>query len=282
MRSKAPLSRDPSATFLACAFRRDGACADFVTEVTITASVVRLLPLRAPSRVTWRSGDRGAGLKHMEHNEPHIPEGVIERLLVYLNILLQLRQGGTATVSSAELGDMARINPAQVRRDLTHFGSFGRRGIGYDVQMLVDRIQRILGSDRVRRLVLIGAGNLGSAIASYGGLSRHGFVVTAVFDNDPDKIGQCVGDLTVLDMKDLEQVVKDQGISIGVIAVPPAAAQSVTDRIAAAGIKVVLNYTPAIVRVPEGVKLHNTDPVQELLHTLYYLSRREAVAPEAL
>jgi redox-sensing transcriptional repressor len=217
----------------------------------------------------------------MEHSEAHIPEGVIERLPVYLNILLQLRQGGSTTVSSATLGDLARINPAQIRRDLTHFGSFGRRGIGYDVQTLIDRIQRILGSDHVHRLVLIGAGNLGSAIASYGGLSKHGFMVTAIFDNDPGRIGGRIGELTVMDMRDLERVVKEQGISIGVVAVPPAAAQAVTDRIAAAGIRVVLNYTPVVVQVPEGVTLHNTDPVQELLHTLYYLSRREAVASEA-
>jgi len=217
----------------------------------------------------------------MVQPESHIPEGVIERLPVYLNILLQLRQGGATTVSSATLGDLARINPAQIRRDLTHFGSFGRRGIGYDVQTLIDRIQRILGSDHVHRLVLIGAGNLGSAIASYGGLSKHGFLVTAIFDNDPGKVGGRIGELTVMDMRDLERVVKEQGISIGVVAVPPSAAQAVTDRIAAAGIRVVLNYTPVVVQVPEGVTLHNTDPVQELLHTLYYLSRREVVAPEA-
>jgi len=105
--------------------------------------------------------------------------------------------------------------------------------------------------------------------------------VTAIFDNDPGKVGGRIGELTVMDMRDLERVVKEQGISIGVVAVPPSAAQAVTDRIAAAGIRVVLNYTPVVVQVPEGVTLHNTDPVQELLHTLYYLSRREVVAPEA-
>lgn len=208
----------------------------------------------------------------------HIPEGVIERLPVYLNVLLQLREDGEKTVSSARLGELARINPAQIRRDLTHFGSFGRRGIGYDVGTLADRIQRILGSDHVHRLVLVGAGNLGSAIAAYDGLSKHGFMVTAVFDNDPVKVGGRLGDVAVRDMGELEEVVREQGISIGVVAVPPSAAQQVTDRLAAAGIRVILNYTPVVVQVPEGVTLHNTDPVQELLHTLYYLSRREAVA----
>ncbi len=208
----------------------------------------------------------------------HIPEGVIERLPLYLNVLLQIREDGEETVSSARLGELARVNPAQIRRDLTHFGSFGRRGIGYDVDTLADRIQRILGSDHVHRLALVGAGNLGSAIAAYDGLSKHGFMVTAVFDNDPARVGGRLGDVIVRDMRELEQTVKEQGISIGVVAVPPAAAQEVTDRLATAGIRVILNYTPVVVQVPEGVTLHNTDPVQELLHTLYYLSAREEQA----
>lgn len=216
----------------------------------------------------------------MTEAHEHIPEGVIERLPAYLNVLLQLRASGESTVSSARLGELARVNPAQIRRDLTHFGSFGRRGIGYDVDTLIERIQHILGSDHVHRLALVGAGNLGSAIAGYAGLSKHGFIVSAVFDTDPAKIGGRVGDLEVLDMDDLERVVKRQGIAIGVIAVPPEAAQAVADRLSAAGVRVLLNYTPVMVQVPEGVTLHNTDPVQELLHTLYYLSRREVVAPE--
>ena len=210
----------------------------------------------------------------------HIPEGVIERLPVYLNVLLQIREEGEQTVSSARLGELSRVNPAQIRRDLTHFGSFGRRGIGYDVETLADRIQRILGSDHIHRLALVGAGNLGSAIAAYDGLRKHGFMVTAVFDNDPARIGGSLGDVVVRGMGELERTIKEQSISIGVVAVPPSAAQEVTDRLAAAGIRVLLNYTPVVVQVPEGVTLHNTDPVQELLHTLYYLSRRESVASD--
>jgi redox-sensing transcriptional repressor len=201
--------------------------------------------------------------------EDRIPEGVIERLPVYLNVLIQLRQDGQSTVSSARLGELTGVNPAQIRRDLTHFGSFGRRGVGYDVVMLIDRIQRILGSNHTHRIVLIGAGNLGSAIASYDGLRKHGFLVDAVFDSDPEKIGSRMGDLIVRDVSELEQVVSEQAIRIGVLAV-----QEVAERLAHAGIEVILNYTPAVVRVPAGVTLHNTDPVQELLHTLYYLSRR--------
>lgn len=217
----------------------------------------------------------------MSDVEAHIPEGVIERLPAYLNVLIQLRATEEPTISSARLGELARVNPAQIRRDLTHFGSFGRRGIGYDVQTLIERIQHILGSDHIHRLALVGAGNLGSAIAAYGGLSKHGFIVSAIFDTDPAKIGGRIGDVEVFDMKDLEAVVKRQGIAIGVIAVPPEAAQRVADDLSAAGVRVLLNYTPVMVTVPDGVTLHNTDPVQELLHTLYYLSRRDAVAQGA-
>lgn len=208
-------------------------------------------------------------------DERRIPEGVIERLPLYLNVLIQLRSDGVATVSSAKLGELTGVNPAQIRRDLTHFGSFGQRGIGFDVISLIDRIQHILGSDHTHRLVLVGAGNLGSAIAGYNGLRKHGFIVSSILDVDPSKIGKRIGDVIVQSLEDLERVVAEQQISIGVIAVPPAAAQDVADRLAAGGVRVMLNYTPVIVRVPAGVTLHNTDPVQELLHTLYYLSQRE-------
>jgi redox-sensing transcriptional repressor len=219
----------------------------------------------------------GARPKQGARDEDRIPAGVIERLP--LNVLIQLRQDGTGTVSSALLGEMTDVNPAQIRRDLTHFGSFGRRGVGYDVVMLIDRIQKILGSDHTHRIVLVGAGNLGSAIANYNGLRKHGFIVSAVFDNDPARVGTRLGDLVVRDATEMARVVGEQGVRIGVLAVPPEVAQRVADELAAAGIRVILNYTPVVVRVPVGVTLHNTDPVQELLHTLYYLSRRESIAP---
>lgn len=207
-----------------------------------------------------------------------IPEGVIERLPAYLNVLIQLRGDDVMTVSSARLGELTSVNPAQIRRDLTHFGSFGKRGVGYDIPTLVERIQRILGADHVHRLALVGAGNLGSAIAGYNGLRQHGFTVTSIFDNDARKIGSRVGDMVVQPLSELSETLREQDIRIGVIAVPPEAAQEVADRLVDAGVRIILNYTPVIVRVPAHVTLHNTDPVQELLHTLYYLSRREGVA----
>ena len=207
-----------------------------------------------------------------------IPEGVIERLPTYLSVLIQLRQDGCYTVSSARIGELTEINPAQIRRDLTHFGSFGKRGVGYEIVTLIDKIQRILGSDHTHRLVLIGAGHLGSAIASYNGLRTRGFVVAAIFDRDAEKVGTRIADIIVQDVEELERVVMDQSIRIGVIAVPPEAAQEVADSLSTAGIRVILNYTSVVVKVPESVRLHNTDPVRELLHTLYYLSRTENVA----
>lgn len=211
------------------------------------------------------------------HHE-RVPEGVIERLSAYLSVLIQLRQDGQSTVSSAMLGDMTDINPAQIRRDLTHFGSFGKRGVGYQIVTLIDKIQRILGSDHTHRLILVGAGNLGSAVASYNGLRARGFIVVAIFDNAPSKIGNRIGDIIVQDSAGMSRVIAEQRISIGVITVPPEAAQAVADAMCAAGIRVILNYTSTMVRVPDSVTLHNTDPVRELLHTLYYLSRAENVA----
>jgi len=212
---------------------------------------------------------------------PHdvrIPHGVIERLPSYLNALLHLREDGSQTVSSAGLSQMAEVNAAQIRRDLAYFGQFGKRGVGYDIQLLADRIQHILGSDHVHRIAIVGAGNLGSAIAQYDGLRARGFVVSALFDVDPAKVGAKVGDLIVRPLEELSRVVREQSILFGVIAVPAEGAQEVADGLSEAGVRVIVNYSTAFLNVPEGVTLHNTDPVRELLHTLYYLSRAEGVA----
>jgi redox-sensing transcriptional repressor len=207
-----------------------------------------------------------------------VPQGVIERLPSYLNVLLHLRDQGAETVSSAQLSHLADVNAAQIRRDLAYFGQFGKRGVGYEIALLVDHIQRILGSDHEQRIAIVGAGNLGAALAEYDGLRKRGFVVAGLFDSDRRKIGSRIGDLIVRDLDELERAVREQHVRFGVIAVPPEAAQVVADRLCAAGVKVVVNYSTAFVEVPEEVTLHNTDPVRELLHTLYYLSRAEGVA----
>jgi len=207
-----------------------------------------------------------------------VPQGVIERLPHYLNVLLHLRGEGQQTVSSARLSELAEINAAQIRRDLAYFGSFGKRGVGYEIATLVDEIQRILGSDHAHRIAILGAGNLGSAIASYDGLRARGFIVAGIFDSDRRKIGQRIGDLIVRDVRELQRAVAEQDIRFGVIAVPSESAQAAADLLCKAGVKVLLNYSPAFVDVPGDVMLHNTDPVSEMLHTLYYLSRTDSVA----
>ena len=214
----------------------------------------------------------------MAESVQRIPPGVIERLPQYLSVLLHLRGEGSPTVSSARLSELAEVNAAQIRRDLAYFGQFGKRGVGYDIGLLVDRIQRILGSNHAHRLAIMGAGNLGTAVAGYDGLRSRGFVVAALFDNDPRKIGRRYGDLIVRDVRELARVVREQNIRFGVIAVPADQAQSAAEEMARAGIRVVLNYSPTFVSAPEGVTLHNSDPVRELLHTLYDLSRAEGVA----
>ncbi len=201
-----------------------------------------------------------------------IPEGVIERLSTYLNCLIKFQQNGIETVSSERLGSSSGVNPAEVRRDFTYFGTFGKKGVGYDVETLIQHIQRILGSDEPHKIALVGAGNLGSAIASYEGLLQHGFHIAAIFDKDPGKIGENIRHLEVFDIKDLPQITKSTNIEIGIIAVPPTSAQEAANLLVEGGVSVILNYTPALISVPAGVQLHNTDPVQQLLHTLYYLS----------
>jgi redox-sensing transcriptional repressor len=207
-----------------------------------------------------------------------IPQGVVERLPAYLNVLLHLRSEGCTTVSSARLSELAEVNAAQIRRDLAYFGQFGKRGVGYDIAGLADQVQHILGSDHVQRIAIVGAGNLGAALAGHDGLRTRGFTVAALFDTDRGKIGQRIGDLIVRDISELPRVVAEQGIKFGVIAVPAEAAQAVADGLCKAGIRVIVNYSTAFVDVPPQIRLHNTDPVRELLHTLYYLSRAEGVA----
>lgn len=212
-----------------------------------------------------------------------IPEGAIERLAQYLDCLMELKKNGYGTVSSRDIGEAIDINPAQIRRDLALFGSFGKRGVGYDTNDLINRIRKIMGSDEQHKIAVIGAGNLGSAIISYGKFKTHGFSVVAVFDIDPEKIGQKIGNLTVIDLKELKRQIIDKNVSIGVIATPPGVAQDITDLLVKAGVKIVLNYAPVIVTARGSVTIHNTSPLKELLYTMYYLSgsgKRKRIKPD--
>lgn len=207
--------------------------------------------------------------------KPKVPEGVIERLPNYLNCLLQFERQGLATVSSKRMGEVAGVNPAEIRRDLIYFGTFGIKGVGYEVKYLINKIQKILGSDIPHRIALVGAGNLGSAIAGYDGLKKHGFFVSAVFDQDPGKIGTLVGGVKVSSVADLSKVLKERNIGIAILAVPPAAAQMTANKLVESGVNVILNYTSIMIETPSNVQIHNSDPVNELLYTLYYLSTRK-------
>jgi redox-sensing transcriptional repressor len=202
-----------------------------------------------------------------------IPEMTVRRLSVYTRCLQQLEEDGVKTVSSQELAERFNLNSAQVRKDLAYFGEFGVRGIGYYVAGLKAELQKILGLDREWAVALIGFGNLGSALFHYKGFSRQGFRIAAIFDDDPAKIGRDVGGAPVLSSADLAREVKARGIQIAIVAVPPEAAQTVTDQLADAGIKAILNFAPARLRAPRDTRLKHVDLSIELETLSFYLAK---------
>ncbi len=208
----------------------------------------------------------------------HIPEVVIARLPLYARELAFLAEEGVATISSLELGSRLHVTPAQIRKDLSYFGEFGKQGTGYDVQQLLGEIQRILGLDREWPVVLVGVGHLGYAVAVYGGFKDQGFHIEAIFDADPAKIGTRVGDFVVQDVADVGNYVRDHGILVAVVAVPAAAAQEVVDVLVAAGVRGILNYAPIAIRTPREIQVRNIDPIVLLQSTTYYL-KQQATAP---
>jgi redox-sensing transcriptional repressor len=202
-----------------------------------------------------------------------IPEMTIRRLSVYSRCLAQLEEDGVKTISSQELATRFHLNSAQVRKDLAYFGEFGIRGVGYDTGSLRTEIQRILGLDREWRVVLVGFGNLGSALFHYRGFARQGFRIAAVVDDDPAKVGRTVDGLTIQPLAELPRLVRTLGIQIGVVAVPAEAAQVVADRLAAAGVRAILNFAPARVKVPRDVRLQNVDLSIELENLSFHLAQ---------
>jgi redox-sensing transcriptional repressor len=202
-----------------------------------------------------------------------IPEMTVRRLSVYTRCLQQLEEDGVKTVSSQELAERFNLNSAQVRKDLAYFGEFGVRGIGYYVAGLKAELQKILGLDREWAVALIGFGNLGSALFHYKGFSRQGFRIAAIFDDDPAKIGRDVGGAPVLSSADLAREVKARGIQIAIVAVPPEAAQAVTDQLADAGIKAILNFAPSRLRAPRDTRLKHVDLSIELETLSFYLAK---------
>jgi redox-sensing transcriptional repressor len=202
---------------------------------------------------------------------PSVPEAAVPRLVAYLRALEGLAGSGADQVSSADIGSLAGVSPDQVRKDLSHFGEFGRPGVGYELRDLRDQLARIMRLDREQLAVLAGAGSLGSALARYGGFAQHGFRVAAVFDIAPDRVGARLGDCTIEHSSRLPQRIAELGASIGIIAVPASAGQSVATLMEEAGIKAILNFAPVKVKVGQGVKVRSVDLGRELECLAYYL-----------
>jgi redox-sensing transcriptional repressor len=200
-----------------------------------------------------------------------IPDVVVRRLPLYIRTLSDLLAEGTTTVSSTSLGDTIGVTAAQIRRDLSYFGKFGKQGKGYDVRSLIEQIKTILGLDQTWPVAIVGIGKLGEAVAQYHGFSASNFPTAALFDHSPQRIGRRVAGLTIKAIDEMPQEVARLGIRIAVLAVPSANAQDVTDRLVAAGITAILNYAPVILQAPPNVKIRNIDPIAALQSMSYYL-----------
>ncbi|HWB71624.1 MAG TPA: redox-sensing transcriptional repressor Rex [Egibacteraceae bacterium] len=205
-----------------------------------------------------------------------IPEASVARLPVYLRALVDLAEQAVHTVSSERLAAVTGGNSAKIRKDLSYLGSYGTRGVGYDVEYLIHQISRELGLTQDWAVCIVGAGNLGQALANYAGFAERGFRVAALLDRDETKVGLRVAGIEVAHFDDVERIVKEEEISIGVLAVPGAAAQEVTDRLVAAGISSILNFAPTVLQVPASVSLRKVDLAIELQILSYYEQRKVA------
>ena len=203
-----------------------------------------------------------------------IPDATVARLPVYLRALNTLAEQGVATCSSNDLAENAGVNPAKLRKDLSYLGSYGTRGVGYDVEYLRYQIAREIGQTQDWDVVIVGVGNLGSALSAYQGFSTRGIRVAALVDADPKRVGTVISGINVSSLDDLKAVVKEREISIGIIATPGTAAQEVADRLVEAGITSILNFAPALVQVPEGVDVRKVDLSIELQILAYHEQRK--------
>jgi len=196
--------------------------------------------------------------------------GVAARLSQYLRVLIQARKMGKDRISSQEIAEYTNINATQIRRDLSSFGRFGKRGVGYSVDSLLSEIRKILRTQGQHNIALVGAGRLGAAIASSPIFAEHGITIAAVFDKDPAKVATTIGNTTISAYSDLRDLIREKNIIVAVLAVPPDAAQHVADEVVAAGVKIIFNYTEALLDVPPDVTVHTTSPAVELLYALYF------------
>lgn len=204
-------------------------------------------------------------------NAEKIPDIIIGRLPVYLRALQRLSEKGILTTSSQELGEIVGISAAQIRKDISQFGEFGKQGTGYSIPFLIERLKDILKVHQVWDVVIVGMGDMGHALARYNGFSNRGFRIVMVFDNDPAKIGQKVGDFEINDTGTLIEKVKQSKIKIAMLTVPAVAAQEMADQLVKAGVKAILNYAPTSLIVPENVRVQHIDPVTHLQRMTYYI-----------
>lgn len=207
-----------------------------------------------------------------KYNIDKVPIPTLERLATYLTALFDLSERGVETISSSDIEHSTGINAAQFRKDLSYFGEFGRPGIGYNVNDLRTTVAKILKVERAQPVILVGAGNLGSALVGFPGINAQNFHIVAVFDNNYSKIGRRLWDLEIRDIADLADVNREKEARIGIIAVPAGAGQGVADKLVNAGVKAILNFAPTIIKVPEDVTVRNVDFVQELAVLAFHLS----------
>jgi len=204
-------------------------------------------------------------------NKQDIPDIVIGRLPLYLRALQRMIQEGRQVTSSQELGELLGISAAQIRKDLSQFGEFGKQGTGYNIEFLIDQLRKILKLDRVWDMAVIGAGDIGHAVARYQGFRDRGFQVTLIFDNDPEKIGTKIGDFVVQDISEMVKSIRKSGVKVAMVTTPAAYAQDVADQLIEAGIKAILNYAPIRINAPADVRVQYIDPATHLQRMSYYL-----------
>lgn len=200
-------------------------------------------------------------------------EGIIQRLSQYLRHVITLKDMGKRTVTSQNISDITKINSAEVRRDLIYFGIKGKRGVGFNINDLIKSFNKILGHEENVRIVLVGAGNLGRAILNYKMLNKFGFIIENVFDNNENIVGKKISGKEIMDISFMKTIIKEKSLRVAILAVNTDVAQIVANQLVDSGIKVIINYTSVPVKVPSHINIQAADPIEILLHTLYYLSR---------